>query len=173
MWFQGTQVANPNSRKLWTKPLQGHTRKTGHGWEFWQNVVHWRREWHTTSVCLPQEPHKLYEKAKRYDTGRWAPQVSRCPVCYWGRVEKQLQKEWLNGNEFEQTLGDSEGQGILVCCSSWGCKDSDTTEQQVANPWLYDSKTPVCGARLFSSLNITKKRGSASLLFISNVSRNE
>ena len=27
---------------------------------------------------------------------------------------------WLNGHEFEQTQGDSEGQGRLVCCSSWG-----------------------------------------------------
>ena len=26
----------------------------------------------------------------------------------------------LNGDEFEQTPGDSEGQGSLVCCSSWG-----------------------------------------------------
>ena len=25
----------------------------------------------------------------------------------------------LNGHEFEQTLGDSEGQGSLVCCSPW------------------------------------------------------
>ena len=31
--------------------------------------------------------------------------------------------------EFEQTLGDSEGQGNLVCCSPWGHKESDTTEQ--------------------------------------------
>ena len=35
----------------------------------------------------------------------------------------------LNGLEFEQTLGDSEGQGSLVGCSPWGCKESDTTEQ--------------------------------------------
>ena len=34
-----------------------------------------------------------------------------------------------NGHEFEQTPGDSEGQGILVCCSLWGCKESDMTEQ--------------------------------------------
>ena len=34
-----------------------------------------------------------------------------------------------NGHEFEQTPGDSEGQGSLVCCSSWGCKELDTTEQ--------------------------------------------
>ena len=34
----------------------------------------------------------------------------------------------LNGHEFEQALGDGEGQGSLVCCSSWGCKESDMTE---------------------------------------------
>ena len=30
--------------------------------------------------------------------------------------------------EFEQAVGDSEGQGSLVCCSPWGCEESDTTE---------------------------------------------
>ena len=34
-----------------------------------------------------------------------------------------------NGNEFEQALGEGEGQGSLACYSSWGCKESDTTEQ--------------------------------------------
>ena len=34
----------------------------------------------------------------------------------------------LNGHESEQTLEDSEGQGILACCSPWGHKESDTTE---------------------------------------------
>ena len=33
----------------------------------------------------------------------------------------------LNGHEFEQTLGNSEGQVILVCCRSRGHKESDTT----------------------------------------------
>ena len=28
----------------------------------------------------------------------------------------------LSGHEFEQTLGDGEGQGSLACCSPWGCK---------------------------------------------------
>ena len=35
----------------------------------------------------------------------------------------------LNGHEFEQTPGDSEGQESLVCCSPWGHKEVDTTEQ--------------------------------------------
>ena len=39
----------------------------------------------------------------------------------------------LNRHEFEQAPGDGEGQGSLVCCSPWGCKDSDmtATEQQM------------------------------------------
>ena len=35
----------------------------------------------------------------------------------------------LNGRELEQTLGDSGGQGSLVCCSPWDRKESDMTEQ--------------------------------------------
>ena len=35
----------------------------------------------------------------------------------------------LDGHEFEQALGDGKGQGSLACCSPWGCKESDTTEQ--------------------------------------------
>ena len=34
----------------------------------------------------------------------------------------------LNGHEFEQSVGDSEGQGSLACCSPWGRKESDMTE---------------------------------------------
>ena len=35
----------------------------------------------------------------------------------------------LNGHEFEYTLGIGDGQGGLVCCSLWGCKELDTTER--------------------------------------------
>ena len=34
----------------------------------------------------------------------------------------------LNGHEFEQAQGDSEGQGSLACCSSWGQKELDMIE---------------------------------------------
>ena len=36
---------------------------------------------------------------------------------------------WHHRHEFEQTLGDGEGQGNLVCCSPWGHKGSDMTER--------------------------------------------
>ena len=44
---------------------------------------------------------------------------------------------WLDGtinsmDEFEQTAGD-EGQGSLACCSPWGLKESDMTEQLNSN----------------------------------------
>ena len=51
------------------------------------------------------------------------------------RRRGQKRMRWLDGitdstgHEFEQTLGDSEGQGSLVCFSQWGCKESDMTER--------------------------------------------
>ena len=35
----------------------------------------------------------------------------------------------LNGLEFEQAPGFGDGQGNLMCCSLWGCKESDMTEK--------------------------------------------
>ena len=46
------------------------------------------------------------------------------------RVAEDKMVGWhhqLNGHEYEQALGDSEGQGGLACCSSCSCKESDTT----------------------------------------------
>ena len=39
----------------------------------------------------------------------------------------------LDGHEFEEALGDGEGLGELVCCSPWGLKESDITEQLYNN----------------------------------------
>ena len=53
----------------------------------------------------------------------------------WGQEEKRATEDemagWhhrLNGHRSEQTSGDSEGQGSLVCCTLWGCKASDMIE---------------------------------------------
>ena len=48
----------------------------------------------------------------------------------------------LTGREFEQALGDSEGQGRLACCSPWSHKESDTTE------WLNSSKLKTSNCNL-------------------------
>ena len=54
----------------------------------------------------------------------------------WGQEEKGTTEDemagWhyrLDGHEFECTPGVGDGQGGLACCDSWGCKESDTTEQ--------------------------------------------
>ena len=42
-----------------------------------------------------------------------------------GKTEDEMDgwHHWLNLHEFEQTLGDAEGQGSLICCSPWGHKE--------------------------------------------------
>ena len=45
------------------------------------------------------------------------------------------QYHWLNGHEFKWTPRDREGQGSLVSCRPWGCKESDRTEQLNSN-WV-------------------------------------
>ena len=54
----------------------------------------------------------------------------------WGQEEKGTTEDemvgwyhWLNGHEFEWTLGVGDGQGDLACFSPWGRKELDTTEQ--------------------------------------------
>ena len=60
----------------------------------------------------------------------------------WGQEEKGTTEDemagwhnWLNGHEFAWTPGVGDGQGGLVCCDSWGCKESDMTERL---NWLTD-----------------------------------
>ena len=71
----------------------------------------------------------------------WPPDGKNCLIGKdpdagkdWGQEEEEVTEDvmvgwhhWLNGHESEQTPGESEGQGILVCCSPWGHKELDTT----------------------------------------------
>ena len=65
----------------------------------------------------------------------------------WRQEEKGVTEEemiaWhhrLKWNEFEQAPGVGEGQEGLACCSPWGSKESDTTEQ-LNNNYLISSKS--------------------------------
>ena len=59
----------------------------------------------------------------------------------WGQEKGVIEDEmvgwhhWLNGHEFEQTPGASQGQGHMLYCCSWSYKESDTTE------WLNHTDT--------------------------------
>ena len=47
---------------------------------------------------------------------------------------------WFNGQQFEQTPGDSERQESLECCSPWGRQESDTTEQLNHSKYLCECR---------------------------------
>ena len=71
-----------------------------------------------------------------------------------GEIEDRRRRvgwhHWLNGHEFEQALGVGDGQGSLVCCSPWGCKDLGMTEQLnwlSAFPDEANGKEPACQCR--------------------------
>ena len=68
-----------------------------------------------------------------------------------GKIEDKRRRRWqtmrwlnginrLNGHEFEQAPGVCDGQGSLTCCSSWGGKESDTTERL---NWTEQSKIKI------------------------------
>ena len=58
----------------------------------------------------------------------------------------------LNGHEFEQAVGDGEGQGSLACCRPWGHKESDMTEclNNNNNNWPKGAASPRLAAPLHS-----------------------
>ena len=81
----------------------------------------WCKNWNSSTLATSWKSWLIGEDA---DVGReWRQEK--------GTTEDEMAR-WhhqLDGHEFEWTLGVDDGQGGLVCCNSWGCKESDTTEQ--------------------------------------------
>ena len=69
---------------------------------WFEELTHWKRPW-------------CWERLKRQEEK--------------GKTEDEMvgQNHWLNGCEFEQTPGDGEGRGSLMCCSPCSCKEPDMT----------------------------------------------
>ena len=104
LYIEGRETENHNHRKLtkmitwtttlsksieiWTVPNRANPRQMGHGGEFWQNVVYWRREWQPTSVFMLWNSMNSMKGQKRYDAERLNSQVSRYPICYWQNWRK-------------------------------------------------------------------------------------
>ena len=77
------------------------------------------------------------------DSKNWLPGKDPDAEKDWRQEEKGTTEDemvgWhhqLDGHEFEQALGVSDGQGDLACCSPWGRKESDMTERL---NWLIES----------------------------------
>ena len=89
---------------------QGHPRQTGHREEFWQSVVHWRRQWHLPEVSLLREPHAQYEKAKQHDSGRRALR--------WEGVQSAAGEKWRA--VAVRWVGGIAGSGDTSLSKLWG-----------------------------------------------------
>ena len=74
-----------------------------------------------TSNLWPPDVKNIWKDPDAGNDWRWEEK---------GRTEDEMLgwHHWLNGHEFEYAPGVGNGQGSLVCCSPWGCKESDTTE---------------------------------------------
>ena len=87
--------------------------------------VHWKTDAEAETPVLWPPHEKSWLTGKDADAGR-----------DWGQGEKGTTEDemagwhhWLDGHGFEWTPGVGDGQRGLVCCDSWGHKDSDTTER--------------------------------------------
>ena len=114
---------------------------SGHVWtQVWQVLSPWDLRmneevggWFLLKLTFPTE---LYCVSRTICLEQLGLPVRKDPDAGkdWRQEEKGMTEDemvgwhhWLNGHEFEQTLGDGEGQGSLSCCRSWGHKDQDTT----------------------------------------------
>ena len=112
---------------LGCKEIQPVHHKGNQSWIYWKTDT----EAETPVVWPPDVKNWLILKDP--DVGkdwRWEEK---------GKIEDKMVGccHWLNGNEFEQALGDGEGQGSLAYCSSWDRKDLDTTEQLNNNKYIW------------------------------------
>ena len=118
-------------------------------WCFWTVVL--KKTLESPLYCKEIQPVNPKENQSWIFIGRtdaeapiiWSPDAKSRPIGKdpgagkdRGQEEKGTTEDgmvgWhhqLNGHDFEQTPGDSKGQGSSACCSPWGCKESNMTER--------------------------------------------
>ena len=104
--------------------IQGHARWTCHSEEFWQNAVHWRKEWQTTPELLQWEPHEQYEKANRFNTGRSALHRSEGVQYVTGEEQRAITNSYRKNEEVRpkqkwHSVANISGGESKV----WSCKE--------------------------------------------------
>ena len=135
---------------------QGHGFSSGHVW-MWE--LDYKESWALKNWCfwtvvlentlrIPWTARKsnqsiLKEISKAEPPILWPPHAKSWLIGKdsdagreWRQEEKGMTEDemvgwhhWLNGDESEWTPGVGDGHGGLASCNSWGCKESDTTEQ--------------------------------------------
>ena len=112
-------------------------------------IVGWRRHWRVPWTARRKNQSILIRKSTLNIHWKvWCWSWSSNTLATWGKElthwkRPDAGKDWVqeekgktenemvgrhhqvNGHEFDQTLGDSEGQGSQACCSLWGCRELD------------------------------------------------
>ena len=102
-------------------------------WKYWcwgWNSNTWPAMWKTDSLANPDSGKDWRQEEK---------ETTEDEMAEWHH-------HWLNGCEFEQALGDGEGQGSLACCSTWGCKETwlsnwTTAAKASIDQWVHATRT--------------------------------
>ena len=103
------------------------------GGAFWQNMVHWRREWQTTSVFLPWEPHEQHERQKDRTLKDELPR-SVGAQCAAG-------DEWRNSSRKDEGMEPEQKQQPAVGVTgdrskAWCYKSNIAQEPGMLGPWI-------------------------------------
>ena len=116
MFLQTVVLVKTLERPLDSKEMKPVNAKGNHPWVFTGRVD-------AEAPILWPPDAKNWLTRKDLDAGKnWRQEkgVTEDEMVGWHR--------WLNGHEFEEALGDGEGQGGLTCCSPWGYKELDMTK---------------------------------------------
>ena len=105
----------------------GQPKTGGSWWRDWQNVVHWRRVWQTTSVFLPWEPHEQY-KRQNYRTLK--EELPR-PV----GAQYATGEEWRNSSRKNEETEPKQKQRPVVGVTGDGSEVRCCKEQYCIGTW--------------------------------------
>ena len=127
--------------------------QTSQSWRKSTLKIHWKDwcwNWSSSTLvawCRVDSPEKTLmlgktegRKRKEWPRRRWLDSFSDHSPC----PPTQVDSIW-------ETLGDSEGQGSLECCHSWGHNELDTTEQQ-QDSWVLRLRAWKRGVKYYSMI---------------------
>ena len=115
-------TALSNSMKL-GHAVWGHPRRTGHGGEVWQNVVHCRREWQTTSYSCLENP---MNSMKRQKDRTLKDELPRSVGAQYARGDQwrnnSRKNEGMEPKQKQHPVVNGTGDGSRVwCCKEQYC----------------------------------------------------
>ena len=113
--------------------MWGHPRWTGHGGEFWQNMVHWRRECKSLQHSCLENPMNSMKRQKNRTPKDELPKSVGAQYATGEKWRNRHRKdEEMEPNQKQHPGVDVTGDGSKV----WCCKNNIAQEPGVLGPWI-------------------------------------